>query len=159
MNRLAVIALMLCLAAAPWCIAGSPTNRFTIDMNGKYLAVSKGRLVLGGSSFGSVGDSKDARDRWYVSATLIKSSVGGGYLAYDPKGEDNAVLLQSSPGEGTEWNIAVPSTGRNSEGKKAVIRAAKGPKKGWYLTAVGGRLILAKDPPEKLRVGRIWSHK
>jgi len=171
MNRLAIVALMLCLAATSPCVAGMPTNRFTIDMKGEYLAVSKGQLVFGTSTFGSISDNKEARDRWYVLGTLIKSSVGGGYLAYDLTGESNAVVLKFWPGQGTEWSIAVPSKGLDSEGKKAVIRVAKGPKKGWYLTIAEvevekdgrkvfvRRPVLSKDPPEKLCVERIWEHK
>jgi hypothetical protein len=159
MNRRAIVSLMLCLAATPRCVGGSPTNRFTIAMGGNYLAVSEGKLVLGDSTFGSVSDRKDAKDRWYISATQIKSSVGGGYLAYDLKGEDNAVVLKSAPGKDTEWRINVPTKGRASEGEKAVIRAASGPKKSWYLTVAEGRLILAEDPPRKLKAERIWEHK
>ena len=155
MKRLTPVAVLLCLAAAPCCLAGIPTNRFTISLRGEYLAVRGERLVLGQSTLGSVSDNKDAADRWYILGTQVKSSTGGGYLAYDPKGADNAVTLKAAPGEGTEWSIAVP----RKEEQKAVIRAASGSKKGWYLTVSEGRLILAEDPPQKLQAERIWEHK
>src|SRR5262249_51469892 len=98
MNRLTVLTLILYLAATSPCVAGMPTDRFTIDVKGEFLAVSKGQLVFGASTFGSVSDNKAARDRWYVLGTLIKSSVGGGYLAYDLTGASNAVVLQFWPG-------------------------------------------------------------
>ena len=158
MNRLAIVALVF-LAAGPCCLAGIPTNRFTISVRGEYLAVRGEQLVLGRSTLGSVSDNKDAADRWYILGTQIKSSVGGGYLAYDPRGADNAVVLKAAPGEGTEWNVAVPGKGPRSEGDKAVIRAATGPKKGWYLTVSEGRLVLAEDPPQKLQAERIFEHK
>jgi hypothetical protein len=156
MNRLTIVALAL-LAAAPCCLAGIPTNRFTISLRGEYLAVRGERLALGQSTLGSVSDNKDAADRWYILGTQVKSSVGGGYLAYDPKGADGAVTLKAAPGEGTEWSIAVP--GKASEGQKAVIRAASGTKKGWYLTLSEGRPVLAEDPAHKLQAERIWEHK
>jgi hypothetical protein len=127
MNRLAIIALMLCLAVAPWCAAGTPTDNFTISMNGRYLAVSKGEVFFRRSTqtgAGAVGGY------WYIMGTQIKSSEpDGGYLAYDPKGKTDLVGLESAPGKGTEWSIAVPPKIRHSEGRKAVIRAASGPKK------------------------------
>jgi hypothetical protein len=158
MKRLMLVAL-LCLAAAPCCLAGIPTDRFTIDLGREFLAVRGGELVLGRSTLGSISDTKDAADRWYILGTQIKSSVGGGYLAYDPGGTDTAVTLKAAPGEGTEWSVAVPGKGSRSEGQKAVIRAATGPKKGWYLTVSGGRLVLAEDPPQKAQAERIWEHK
>src|SRR5262249_22141658 len=54
MKRLTPVAVLLCLAAAPCCLAGIPTNRFTISLRGEYLAVRGERLVLGQSTLGSV---------------------------------------------------------------------------------------------------------
>jgi hypothetical protein len=159
MKRRAVLGLTLCLTVAPFGMAGTPTDRFTISQGREYLAFRKGQLVLGRSTFGAVSDSKDAADRWYILGTQIKSSVGGGYLAYDPRGEDNAVVLRSGPGEGTEWNISVPGKGHRSEGEMAVIRVSSGPLKGCYLTVSAGRLVVAEDPPQKLQAARIFSHK
>jgi hypothetical protein len=141
---------MLCLAAASLCFAGTPTNDFTISMNGGYLAVSEGELYFRRSTEGAI---------WYVMGTQIKSAErNGGYLAYDPKGKTNLVGLESAPGKGTEWSIAVPGKGRTSEGKRSVIRAASGPKRGWYLTIDNGSLILAENPPQKLEVERFWKY-
>jgi hypothetical protein len=117
-------------------------------MNGRFLAVSNGEVYLRRSAEGIY---------WYILGTQIKSSVpGGGYLAYDPKGATNLVGLADRPGKGTEWNIEVPGSRR--EGEVGFIRAASGPKKGWYLTVADGCLILAQDPDQKLYVQRYWRH-
>lgn len=153
MNRRAIVALILCLAAASPSVAKirfAPTNRFTISdgMNERFLAVSNGEVYLRQSEEGIY---------WYILGTQIKSSVpGGGYLAYDPKGKTNLVGLADRPGKGTEWSIDVPSSRRGSERDAGFIRAAHGPKKGWYLTVADGCLILAEDPPQKLYVQRYW---
>ena len=101
------------LAVISACAAGIATNRYTISLKNQkgrfeqFLAVRKGRLVLGGSTFGSVSDNQDAADRWYILGTRIKSSVGGGYLAYDPSAKTSEVFLAPRPGEGTEWVVRV----------------------------------------------------
>jgi hypothetical protein len=174
MVRRGLVAVGLGLALVGAALAGIPTNRFTID-TGKdrgtqYLLVRQGRLALGASTFGKVYDTKDAADRWYVLGTQIKSSVGGGYLAYDASGKDRGVFLAGRPGDGTEWTVAAP--GRAREGARASLRAASGPLKGWYLDVEeveeegeGGkketvrRLVLSRKPSRELQVERIWEHK
>ena len=109
--------------------------------------------------------------RWYVDGTRIKSTVGAGYLAYDPAARDGRVFLVSSPGEGTDWDVRVAEKSRQAEGKRAVIRVGKGPMRGWYLSVKeetkreDGRetttqsVVLTKDPQRKLEAVRIILHK
>jgi hypothetical protein len=169
---LVTVGLGLALVGAAW--AGIPTNRFNInsgkDGRAQFLLVRQGRLALGTSTFGTVADTKDAEDRWYVLGTQIKSSVGGGYLAYDASGKDRGLFLARRPGDGTEWIVAAP--GRAREGARASLRAASGPFRGWYLDVEeveeegeGGkketvrRLVLSRRPSRELQVERIWEHK
>jgi hypothetical protein len=177
MNRRGFLALLLGLAVISACAAGIATNRYTISLKNQkgrfeqFLAVRKGRLVLGGSTFGSVSDNQDAADRWYILGTRIKSSVGGGYLAYDPSAKTSEVFLAPRPGEGTEWVVRVVN-GR--EGQRGAIQAATGRMKGCYLgveevqeppkdgtspPATVHRLVLSKDPPRRLEAERIYAHK
>jgi hypothetical protein len=177
MDRRGLVVLSLFLAAAADAAGGIATNRYTISHREKdrrheeFLAVSRGRLTLGGSTFGSVSDNLDAADRWFILGTRIKSSVGGGYLAYDPAGKEDQVFLVARPGEGTEWSVSVVG-GR--EGQRGVIRAATGPMKGWYLDvedradkATDGKgkavvlrlFVLRKTPSHRLEAERIYSHK
>src|SRR5262249_51176963 len=100
MSRRSVMSLAVVLAVGSACVAGTPTNLFTVTLKGGgkgYLGVRDGKLGLGKSTFGSVADTKDADDRWYVLGTQIKSSVGRGYLAYDTTGKDPKVFLVAKP--------------------------------------------------------------
>jgi hypothetical protein len=171
-----LLVLPLVLAIASVCAAGIGTNRFNITIRSKgndrkvFLAVADGELTLGSSTFGSVSDNEDAADRWYITGTRIKSSSGGGYLAYDPSGKDPRVFLTSRPGKGTDWTVGIGA--RAPEGERGVIRAAAGKRKGWYLTVEvtrekdgNGKTVrvcrftLAKAPARKLEAERIFSHK
>ena len=168
MCRRACLTLALCLLTVPVCVAGIATNRYTISFNpqgagGDYLAARHGELTLGGSTFGAVSDARDAADRWYVAGTKIKSSLGGGYLAYDATGKSNRVFLTADMGEGTDWLI-----GRSRhEGERGTIQAASGPLQGWFLCVegaggepgLGRRVVLGKDPAGKLEAERIYEHK
>jgi hypothetical protein len=177
MNRAWWVTWLICMSAASWAQAGIATNRYTISARHKdrrheeFLTVKGGRLILSGSTFGSVSDNRDAADRWYIMGSRIKSSVGAGYLAYDQTGKDSQVFLVSGPGEGTEWSVSVVG-GR--EGQRGVIRAAMGPMKGWYLDVDERseqppddhrqpvkirRLVLRKGPLRRLEAERIYSHK
>jgi hypothetical protein len=160
MYRRACLSLALCLVAAPLCVAGIATNRFTISfapkgIGGDYLAARGGGLSLGGSTFGAVADTRDAEDRWYVAGMKIKSSLGG-YLAYDPSGKSTAVFLTAEPGEGTDWLV-----GRSrQEGERGRIQAAAGPLQSWYLCVdEAGRVTLARESACKLEAERIYEHK
>ena len=68
MNRHAIIALMLCLAAVPLCLAGTPTSDFEISMNGRYLSVSEGEVYFGRTRYST----------WSIMGTQIKSDAKGG---------------------------------------------------------------------------------
>jgi hypothetical protein len=172
-----LLALALSLAVVTVCAAGIGTNRFTISTAGKghpgdFLAVDEGDLTLGGSNFGAVSDNRDAADRWYIAGSKIKSSVGGGYLAYDPTGKNKRVFLSAKPTEGTDWYVGVGN--RAQEGDRGVIRAMSGPLKGWYLDAAEAEekqataegktgpprvLVLSEKPSRLLEAARIWEHK
>jgi hypothetical protein len=173
MLRRLLLALPVCLAAVSVCAAGIGTGRFTISIeaghDSGFLAVRRGELTVGDSTFGSVFYNEDAADRWYISGPQIKSSVGGGYLAYDPTGKSNRVLLRPKPGEGTDWVLGV--SGRARRGKRGAIQAASGPLKGWYLDVASGEdkqetaegkkaarpaLVLSKHPSRKLEAEQIW---
>lgn len=176
MTRRFWLALPVCLAFVSVCAAGIGTNRFTLSVadNGRvvdYVAVRKGRLTLGRSTFGAVSDNHDAADRWYVAGCKIKSSVGGGYLAYDPTGKSSRVFLSPEPGEGTDWLVGIG--GRADEGKRGAVQAASGPLRGWYLDVseedeqetADGRThtrrvpVLSRAPSHKVEAERIWEHK
>lgn len=175
------------LAIASVCLAGIPTNRFTItasNSDGKvsYLAVENGKLVLGRPApLGDGGlDMKDTPDRWYVMGTKIKSSVGGGYLAYDHSGDHPAVFLAPKPdGEGTHWIVKRPEGRLKRKNEKrsldeewGTLQAASGPLKGWFLDVeekeeqrddgtlvTVRRFVLSKEPKWNVEVGRIYTHK
>jgi hypothetical protein len=163
MVRRCVLSLAVCLVVGSVSVAGIPTDLFVISVKerqkkGNYLGVRKGELGLGKSTFGAVYDTKDADDRWYVLGTQIKSSVVGGYLAYDAAGKDPKVFLVAKPGDGTEWSIDEP--GKSREGVRGTIRAAAGPMKGWVLEIdADGQPVLAKEPSKKLEVERVFEHK
>lgn len=187
-NSLALIGL-LALDFASVALAGIPTNRFTISalgggQGGKvlYVVVEKGELALGSAApLGDGGlDTKDTPDRWYVMGTKIKSTVGGGYLAYDPTGREEGVTLAAKPdGEGTDWIVKRPdgrvrrkNEKRSVDEEWGVLQAASGPMKGWFLdveeknvkhedgvSATLRRFILTKEPRWNIEVGRIYTHK
>jgi hypothetical protein len=176
MNRRWLLALLSSLTVASVCAAGIATNRFTIGVrdkggrNEEFLAVRGGKLTLGSSTFGKISDNRDAPDRWYILGTRIKSSAGGGYLAYDPAGKDTRVFLVPRPGKGTQWTITLDKDAR--EGKRGVIRAGCGRLKGWFLSVeetrekqkdgtrvTVRRFVLAKAPARKLEAERIYEHK
>ena len=101
-------------------------------------------------------DRKAAPDKWYVDGGRLKSSVGGGYLAYDVSGKDPKVFLASGPGGGAEWDIVVH---RRRESDYATVRAANGPFKGWYLNLKDGSLVLGPQPSDAVQVERFYRHK
>ena len=168
--------ISLCLAvwglAASFCAAGIPTDTFTISLPGdnEYLSASLGVLKVGNAPRDIEWEGRPASGRWYIEGTRIKSSVGGGYLAYDPSGKDPKVFLSPEPPKDADWALSVP--GKNHEGTRAVIRAGSGKLKGWYLaveevegtrpdgkTVTTSRLVLAKDPQRRLEAKRIFLHK
>jgi len=181
MTRAACLGLPF-LALVSVCFAGHPTDRYIItigknDQRVDYLAVDRGRLVLVASRF-SRPDTLDrpGADRWYVMGTKIKSTEGG-YLAYDPAGKDNKVILApKSDADGTEWVIRRPKgvfKPRNGHGSGdyqwGVLQAASGPMKDWYVdveeveeknddgkTVKSHRFILSKEPSWNVEVMRIY---
>jgi hypothetical protein len=174
MNYRFFLMAALWLAAASACLGGTPTNRYVITCRFEksgygYVAVTKGRLTVGKASGRK--DNQDAPDRWYILGTKIKSSDGGGYLAYDPTGKDNRVFLTAKPTEGTEWSMILRKRSPGDE-EHGVIRAATGPRKGWYLDVeeteenarddgakTVRRLVLVKEPIHKVEAGRIYIHR
>jgi len=170
--------ISLCLAvwglAASFCAAGFPTDTFTISLPGEkaYLSIRQGELKMGDAPRDVEWEGRPAPGRWYIEGTRIKSSVGSGYLAYDPSGKDPKVFLSPEPPKGADWALSVPGKNHNQEGKRAVIRAGSGKLKGWYLaiqeieetrpdgkTVTTNRLVLAKDPERRLEAKRIFLHK
>jgi hypothetical protein len=179
-------ALLVCLIvlAGPVCLAGFPTNFFTIHCrDAGYARMDGGKLSLGDSSVNKVPDRRAAPDKWYVGGNQIKSSVGDGYLAYDISGKDPKVFLASRPGKGTEWEVvthrgeeesatvraaAGPRPGKGTEWEvvthrgeeeSATVRAAAGPFKGWYLNVKDDRLVLGSTESRAVRVKRFYGHK
>jgi len=172
-RRRTFISLMLWAVTASLAAAGTPTNAFTIsppDKRDYLVARWAGPAVVPPPPEVDC-DGRPTSARWYVEGTRIKSTVGGGYLAYDPTARDGRVFLVSSPGEDTDWDVNVPEKSRLAEGKRAVIRVAKGPLRGWYLSVKeetkreGERSVtiqrvwLTKDPGRKLEAERIILHK
>ncbi len=170
--------ISLCLAvwglAASFCPAGIPTDTFTISVSGDkaYLSVRLGALKVGDAPHDVDWEGRPAPGRWYIEGTRIKSSVGSGYLAYDPSGNAPKVFLSPEPPKGADWAISVPEKDKTDEGKRAVIRAGSGKLKGWYLavqeieetrsdgkTITTSRLVLAKNPERRLEAKRIYLHK
>lgn len=174
MNRCCFLMAALWLMVASACLGGTPTNRYIIscrvEKSGyEYVAVTKGRLTVGKAS--NRKDDQDAPDRWYILGTKIKSSDGGGYLAYDPSGKDNRVFLTPTPTAGTEWSMSLRKRSPGDE-EHGVIRAATGPRRGWYLdveeieektsddaTKTVRRIILAKEPRHKVEAARVYIHR
>jgi hypothetical protein len=170
--------ISLCLAvwglAASFCAAGIPTDTFTISLPREkaYLSIRQGELKVDEAPHDVEWEGRPAPGRWYIEGTRIKSSVGSGYLAYDPSGKDPKVFLSPKPPKDADWAISVPERDRTDEGKRAVIRAGSGKLKGWYLavqeveetrpdgkTVTTNRLVLAKNPQRRLEVKRIIEHK
>lgn len=174
MNRCGILMAALWLTIASACLGGTPTNRYLITCHFKksgyeYVAVTKGRLTVGKASDRK--EDQDAPDRWYILGTKIKSSDGGGYLAYDPMGKDNRVFLTAAPTEGTEWNMSLRKRSPGDQ-EHGVVRAATGPRRGWYLdveeieektsdgrTKIVRRLVLVNEPIHKVEAGRVYIHR
>lgn len=150
MNARALVLLLSVLLFDSVCFASIPTDFFLLDCSQGYFRVAGGKLKIGARS-GL--ENLKAPEHWYVLGTQIKSSMSGAYLAYDPSGKDRQVVLATKTGENTEWVIT-----RKSEGEKeyAIVKAAKGPFKGWSLDVEGGHLILREKPSNPVKVARIY---
>jgi hypothetical protein len=174
MKRRFFLMAALWLAVGSACLGGTPTNRYVIacqfeKSRYEYVTVTEGRLTVGKASERK--DDQDAPDRWYILGTQIKSSDGGGYLAYDPSGKDNRVFLTARPAEGTEWSLSLRKRSPGDE-EHGVVRAATGPRKGWYLDVeeieekvsddearTVRRLVLVKEPIHKVEAHRVYIHR
>jgi hypothetical protein len=157
MPRPFTLSLVVVLVTAPSIPAGFPTDFFTVHCaKVGYARAEGGRLTLGASSVNRVPDRQAAPDKWYVDGGRLKSSVGGGYLAYDASGKDPKVFLASKPGRGAEWDSVVH---RRRESDYATVRAASGPFKGWYLNVKDGNLVLGTRASDAVRVERFYGHK
>ncbi len=173
MGRRVSLCLFLGYAVASLGTAGMPTSVFTISGPGKvYLTVRDRQLALDEGPRHVEDDGQPTAARWYVWSTQIKSSIDAGYVTYDPKAEDGKVFLAPKPTPGAEWNITVPMAKESDEGKRAVIQAATGPMKSWYLgfetteekredgrLVTVHRLVLAREPKQKLLAARNWLHR
>jgi hypothetical protein len=187
MKRPSLLALALVLAACSVCAAGIhvPTEFFGITawVDGNqtrkevHVRVQDGQLAFSeGKPWSDWEDREQSRpDRWYVLGTKIKSSMGRGYLAYDPSGKDPRVYLSRTAGEGTDWTISDREEGKPGYNDPAygVTQAASGEVKGWYLDveeseekgkdgkmATGYRLVLRKDVAHtKVHINRINSYR
>jgi hypothetical protein len=158
------------------CVAGYPTNRFSIRIpkqnfpgQKSFLSVVDGQVVVARSSFGRLPDNADAPDRWYIDGARIKCS-NGGYLAYDPTGNDPAVFVVAIPPEGIEWKVALK---RREGSERGVLEAAMGAVKGWSLdvkelpppdsgqpaASESHRVFLTQQPKQPFQVERIFGHK
>jgi hypothetical protein len=171
MVRITAVCLTLGVMLVGLGRAGIPTGTFTISTPDRkvYLADRNGRLTTGPPDRGVEADGFPAQGRWYVLGTQIKSSVGGGYLAYDPAGKSNAVFLTPRPGGGTQWTVS--PGGPYGPGDRAAIRVGSGPKKGWYLgveavqenkggrTVTVHRLVLSEGRALELEAEQIYLHK
>jgi hypothetical protein len=176
MVRRSLCAWLIFIAMMSVCIAGYPTNRFSIQIPGRrvqglksFLSVVDGRVVVTGSSLGRVADNADAPDRWYIDGSRIKCSRGGGYLAYDATGEDPTVFVTTTLPEGIEWKIALK---RREGSERGVLEAATGAMKGWSLdvdelpsesgkspSPASLRVFLTQQPKQPFQVERIFGHK
>lgn len=158
------------------CVAGYPTNRFSIRIPNQnvsrqksFLSVVDGRVALTGSSLGRVSDNANAPDRWFIDGARIKCSTGG-YLAYDPSGNDPAVVVVATPAEGIEWKVSLK---RREGSERGVLEAATGAMKGWSLdveelslpdsgkpsSPATQRVFLTPQPKQPFQVERIFGHK
>jgi hypothetical protein len=178
MGRSTGICLALGVVVAELCRAAIPSSTFTISTPDRkvYLADREGRLTAGAPDGKADYDSGPGPCRWYIQGTQIKSTVGGGYLAYDPTGKSNAVFLTTKPGSGTQWTVRLQNPPPKNEcgpfgPERAAIRVGSGPKRGWYLSVEavqenrgGGtvtvhRLVLSESPALQLQAQRIYDHK
>src|SRR5205807_8809786 len=147
---------------------------FTISLPGDkaYLLIRQGELTVGDAPHDVEWEGRPAPGRWYIEGTRIKSSGGGGYLAYDPSGKDPKVFLSPAPPKDADWAISVPGKNHFDDGKRAVIRAGSGKLKGWYLTVqeieetrpdgksvTTSRLVLARNLERRLEAKRNFLHK
>jgi hypothetical protein len=185
MGKRALLLLSLSLGVVSAAAAAVPTSHFTISFGRKegkveYLAVRGGRLVLGPPTK-HARDEQDAPERWFILGTKIKSSVGGGYLAYDPTGKDPKVFLTPNQNDkGTDWEVRRPkgafhqkNQSRSLDEEWGTVRAASGPLKGWFLDAEEAeqkpgpqgkdvpacRFVLRKEPSCNVEAARIYTHK
>jgi len=176
-------AIILVSGVASIAVGGIPTPHHAISMSpqGKGFAwddavaigVTDGRIAFGLSPHLPNAVHQPGPARWHVLATQIRwSGRDGGYLAFDPTGEDNTVILVRELEKGVEWEVTGLKQDRATEEAVGVVRAASGPLKGWRLDAeeVRGRdgkvasppeyrLILSPKPKWVFRVWRIWEHK
>jgi hypothetical protein len=183
MTHRLILVLALSAAAAPLGEAGIATGYYYVTARKSkpgelfYLAVKDSKLVLGAAS--SLQDERgSAPDRWHVLGTQIKSSAGGGYLAYDPSGKSKGIFLSPRPVKGAEWQVRRVYTKRSNHLRESmdyewgVVEAASGPLKGWSLdveevgkkrgnggTAPVRRLILSKRRAWNVEAGGIYEHK
>ena len=185
MNRRIFVLLPLVLVLTAVCYAAVPTRHYKIaakssDGNAGMLCVEKGSLELGSRSKeenfldkdGEL-DIRDTPDGWFVLGTKVKSSVGGGYLAYDPTGKHNRLVLASKAEDaGTDWIIrkAKPDV-KKGRGERGILQAAAGPLKDRFLdvgvmdvtqsdgTIISSRcFVLSKEPGWEVEIVRVIIH-
>lgn len=180
MSRRVYLLMPLFVALVSVCYAGYPTSRFTISAGNKdgwvgYLGVDEGQLILGSPSSRRARLDRDEYDRWHFLGTKIKSSVGGGYLAYDPTGKDHKVFLTpKADGEGTDWIVRRQKFGVERKNERrdieewGFLQVASGPMKDWFFDVEDvqemsddgqikkvRRYILSKEPSWNVEVARI----
>jgi len=186
MRRHVIWSVPVFVALVSVCYAGIPGNFHRISAGNKegkvqYVGVEKGALVLGKRSphLQKRNETDAHYDRWFVSGTKLKSSTGGGYLAYDPTGKSSRVFLTpKADTEGTDWVIHCPkgvffgkNESRSVDEEWGILQAASGPMKGWYVeveefehkgedgkAAVVHRFILSKTPSWNVEVSRMYLH-
>src|SRR5438045_2568448 len=106
MRRSALLALPLCLAIAGVAVAAIRTNHYSIaTARDVCLGVGDGKLVL--CSRSGSDENETERDRWLVENGQIKSSVGKGYLTYDPADKEGKVFLAREPMKGASLSMAL----------------------------------------------------
>lgn len=186
MSRRVILVLLIFVALVSVCYAAVPTRHFRIraKLNGGdtgFVQIYEKKLELDGPTLvedfrdkdGQL-DIKDSDDGWFVLGTKIKSSVGGGYLAYDATGKDNKVFLAHDAEDiGTEWTIRVSegSKGKRNTAQWATLQAANGPLKGHYFDIEqietkqkdgsirrSRRFLLREKPVWTVEVGRVVIH-
>jgi hypothetical protein len=156
MKRLAVL-LLIGVVPVPFVTAGIPTRYFTVSCKGGLLHVRDGKPCVGTVSTDA---DKEAPDHWFLGGNSIKSSVGAGYLAYDPTGKSDKIFLSTKFGSHTEWQI-VQTRGKTPGDRdevRATIRAANGPMKGWEIDVKDGQLILNKTATRPAQANRVVLH-
>jgi hypothetical protein len=175
MARRTILLLALWLTAVSAGVASlKATNRFTIhNSDGKpkeFVKVWLGEAAVGGRSWlGLLEDDSDAPERWYILGSQIKSSSGGGYLAYDPEGKSNRVFLSREAGKGTDWTVSLEHFDREEKAReRGPVTAYRGPMAGWALdvekvrekledgdSVTVRRLVLSKKPRHPFVADRI----